>query len=112
MDKLEGPLPGELPRAFVFHSAPWRFSAPRPALARLGFAAWALLHRLLLGADAAVVRGRGDEPGLDRGHRRRGPFGKSHDRRPQRFARDRPGPHRWRRNLGPATSSDEIGRAS
>src|ERR1700680_1717428 len=89
MDAVEGSMPGELPRAPLLHPAPWRIPETGPGFARPGLAARALLHRLLLGVDAAVVRGRRDEPRLDRGACRPGAVGESDDRWSRHFARGR-----------------------
>ena len=58
-------LPGFLPRTAVIRATSWRIPAERARLVAAGRAARSLLHRLLLGADAAAVRVRRHEPDLD-----------------------------------------------
>src|SRR5436190_16641353 len=83
---LEISLPDELPHAFAVHPATWRLPKTRLAVARPGISARHLLHRLLLGPDAAAVRGRYHEHHLDCRSCHPGASGKSHERRAKRLA--------------------------
>ena len=84
MDIAEGNLPQELPGAFRLHPAAWRFSPRRAGFVAARRASWCILRRLLLDADGAPVRRRGDERPVDRGDHdlrapRKGGAGRSPD---------------------------------
>src|SRR5262249_54806421 len=70
-----------MPEAVCVRDAPWRLSLRRNGLHYARAAAWRVLRWLLLGADGAVIRGRRDEPALDRSPRVTGALGAEHFQR-------------------------------
>src|SRR5690348_10116455 len=92
MGAAEGAVSRQLPQPPFLPAAPWRFQETGIGVAGPWLAPWNLLHRLLLGADAASVRGRCDEYRLDRRPFGPGAGGKAAQRRTRGVALGGRGP--------------------
>src|SRR5205823_11623432 len=73
---LEERLPVPMPVPAVLHSPPWRVPRRCARIAPARADPWGLLRRVLLGADGAVVRWRGNECAVDLRADRAGAAGK------------------------------------
>src|SRR6516165_4877630 len=76
-----------MPDAVCVPDPPWRLSARHGGLRNARASPWRILRRLLLGTDDTVVRGRRDEPALDRPPRVTHSLGEGYFFRPPDCAR-------------------------